>query len=170
MACVSRARMNVNSNKFILETIIFDWHLVIFILCRLSLTCFRWQFIFIVLAFWLFLRQSLFALHHVIITVWFQVKDCWELKVLIQFVVSKSVEVENNSLEMQNQDVWSLSNQNSLADINFFVAAFALVVIDNFTFNLFCQRIVNGLDVFYSERKVVVVLDSIFDLTTLLAD
>lgn len=56
---------------------------------------------------------------------------------VIQLIVSKSIKVEYDSLEMQNQNVRCFSNQNSLANIDFFIAAIALVVVNHLAFDLF---------------------------------
>jgi len=71
---------------------------------------------------------------------------------LVQFVISESVKVEQNPLQVNNQYVWSFCNQYSLTDVNFLVAAIALVVIDNFSLNLLRKWLVDRFYVFNCKR------------------
>lgn len=58
----------------------------------------------------------------------------WEFEERIDLVISESVKIENDSLEVDNEDIRGLRNQGSLTDIYFLHAAVTLVVIDDLAF------------------------------------
>ena len=71
---------------------------------------------------------------------------------------------------MQDKNIWSFSDQNTLADINFFITTIALVIVDDLTLHLFCERVIDRFYVFYSQRHIVVILDSVLNLATFLTN
>lgn len=71
---------------------------------------------------------------------------------------------------MQDKNIWSFSDQNTLADINFFITTIALVIVDDLTLHLFGEWVIDRFDVFYSQRHIVVILDSVLNLATFLTN
>lgn len=71
---------------------------------------------------------------------------------------------------MQDKNIWSFSDQNTLADINLFITTIALVIVDDLTLHLLGEWVIDRFDVFYSQRHIVVILDSVFNLATFLTN
>lgn len=82
------------------------------------------------------------------VAVGFQVENLWEFKVLVDFVISKRIEVEYNPLQVNNQHVWGLCNQGSFADVNCLLASITFVVVDHLTLNHFLKTVLDWIDVF----------------------
>ena len=71
---------------------------------------------------------------------------------------------------MNNEDVWCGRNHSSLVQVYFSVAAIALIITDDFTFNLFLKRLLDGFNSLDRQRQVKVVLHAIFDFPAFRAD
>jgi len=71
---------------------------------------------------------------------------------------------------VHNQNVGSLSNQSSLAQINLSVATVALVITDNLSFNLLGKRLVDRFEIFDIQRQEIEIFKSILDFSTLRTD
>ena len=75
----------------------------------------------------------------------------WKLEVLVDLVILESVKVKDDPLQMYNQNIRSLSQQSSLAHVNFLLATAALIFIDNLAFNKCLEALLHSFDVFDSE-------------------
>ena len=83
----------------------------------------------------LLLKSVLFA-HDLEETVGFEVEDPRELAQCVDFIGLKRLEVKSNPLQVDNEDVRSLRNERSLAQIDLAIAAITLIVVDNLTLDL----------------------------------
>jgi len=71
---------------------------------------------------------------------------------------------------MDNQDIRSLSDQGTLGQVNLLVAAITLVVTDDVTLDLLLESFLYSADVFDRQGHVVIVFDTLLDLSALGAD
>jgi hypothetical protein len=94
----------------------------------------------------------------------------WELKEWVDLIVSESIEIENNSLQVNDKYIRSLRDQYSLANIYLLLAVIAFVIVNNFSFYEFLQTIMHRFGILNSKRKVIEVFNSVFNFTAFLAD
>ena len=99
MACICGTWVHVNSNKFVLEAVILHG------LFNLFLFSIRIYFCNCLINFNFFVTWN-----HIVVTVRFKIKNLWEFEELVYFVISKCVEVEHNSLKMDDQHIRSLGD------------------------------------------------------------
>ena len=62
---------------------------------------------------------------------------------LVNFVISERIEVEHNSLKVNDQNVWSFRDQGTFADVDCLLAAIALVIVYYFAFNHFLETVLD---------------------------
>lgn len=115
------------------------------------------------------LFEPILPAHYFIVGVRPQVELSREFEVLVEFVVLKGVEVEDDPLEVDDQHVWRLRDQRSLAHIHLLLAAAALVVVDDLPLDERLQALMHAFEVLYGERQVVEVFDPVTALATLSA-
>lgn len=89
--------------------------------------------------------------HYFIEWIRFEIQQCRELKEGIYLVVAESVEVEDDTLQVHDQDVGGLWEKDAFADFNLFVAFLAVEVTDCLSFNQLLEAFTHGLDVLHCE-------------------
>lgn len=129
MASVCSSRVHSHTYQFVFKTVIYDRLLLNFLFC---LTSWFSQRVDVVLGI---------SRDHVMVAVGFQVKNLRKLKVLVDFVIPECIEVENDSLQMNDQDVGSFCDQSSLANIDCLLAAITLVIVYYFALNHFLEAV-----------------------------
>jgi len=141
--------VDIDTDELVLEAVILLRLSCLFFTLELLLELFLcevlilWSdLLFLISILLLGLESSLLA-HDFVEGVWLQVKHSWELHERVELVVDESVKVEDDSLEMENQDVWSLRDQGSLGQIDLLVATITLIVTDDLSFDLLLKRLLN---------------------------
>ena len=71
---------------------------------------------------------------------------------------------------MHDKNVRSGSNHGTLLQVDFSIAAIALVIVDDFAFDLLLKGLFDRLDTFDRKRKIEIVFHSILEFTALCAD
>mmetsp|Transcript_42019 Transcript_42019/g.48695 ORF Transcript_42019/g.48695 Transcript_42019/m.48695 type:complete len:258 (+) Transcript_42019:597-1370(+) len=117
-----------------------------------------------------FSGELAFGFHDVIETERSQVQCIWELEEGIDLLILESVEIEHDSLQLHHKHIRCLREQGPLGDVNFLLAARALVVRDDFTFKVLPETLLDALAFFDREGQVVEVLKSVPDEAALFAD
>jgi len=87
------------------------------------------------------------------VAVGFKIKNLRELKELVDFVISECIEVEHDSLQVNDQDVGSFCDKRSLTNIDCLLAAITLVIVYYFTLNHFLKALLDRIDVFDCQTK-----------------
>ena len=157
MAHVGCARVHVDANKLVLEAV-FAFRLPSLFFNLATLLQFflsqGLQLFFLLerisdgtFALLLLLLQSVLFAHDLEEAVGFEVEDLRELAKRVHLVCLKRLEVETNTLQVNNKNVGSLRNERTLAKIDLSIAAVTVVIVDDFTFDLLLKRLVHSLDV-----------------------
>jgi len=131
VASVCSSRVHSHTYQFVFKTVIYDRLLLNFLF---GLTSWFSQRVDVVLGI---------SRDHVMVAVGFQVKNLRELKVLVDFVISECIEVENDSLQVNDQDVGSFCDQRTLANIDCLFAAITLVIVYYFALNHFLEAVID---------------------------
>ena len=63
------------------------------------------------------------------------VEDLWEFKLAVNLLVSESVEIKDNPLEMNDENVWHLAKELALCHIVFLFATIDPNILNNLTIN-----------------------------------
>jgi hypothetical protein len=98
---------------------------------------------FLLFIFFFFFWESSLLLHDLVIREGFQIQLLWEFIILIHLFILESVEIEQNTLQMDNQNRRSLSKQSSLKDIYLLGATFTGEVSNLFTLNKLLPRMLD---------------------------
>ena len=92
------------------------------------------------------------VLHHFFVRVVLQIKNIWEFKSRVYFIILKGFKAKENPLQMNYQSVRCVCEEQPSRDIDLLVATFALKVFDSLTFHQLLKTVVNTCAPLYLER------------------
>mmetsp|Transcript_33660 Transcript_33660/g.51963 ORF Transcript_33660/g.51963 Transcript_33660/m.51963 type:complete len:204 (-) Transcript_33660:5923-6534(-) len=175
MTGIGTARVDCDASEPVFEAVLnlgLDVVFVLFALLLLFLLVLYGLLVFVGLAVlgFLGLVESLFLVHDFPVGIRLEVEHLRELEQVVQLIILERVEVEHDSLEVDDQHVGRVRNQGALVNIHLLLTAGALVVIDDFSGDKFSEAVLHRFDAFDGERQIQEVLNTVLHFTALIAD
>ena len=179
VASISSTGMHVDTDKLILITVILIRFTCLFLSlafgCKLLL---GHLFLIILLVLLLIAETGLFNLllflktillaHDLMEGVRLKVEDVGEFTERVDLIILEGVEVEADTLQVDDKDVRSGSDHGPLLEVDRPVATTAIVVVNNLTFDHFGERLLYRLDALDRDRQVQVIFHAVLDLAAFL--
>ena len=108
--------------------------------------------------------------HNFVEGIGLEIEHIGEGAVRVDLIVLEGIEVEADSLQVYDKDIWSRCDHVSLLEVNLPVAAITLIVVNDLALNLLLERLFNRFEALDWNRKIKVVFHAILHLTALRAD
>ena len=163
MAGVGSARVNIDTDKLVLEAIISIWLSdflftllfgLNFLLSELLLVCLLLAGETTVFLLILLLLEAILFAHDLVEAVWLQVKHIGERAECVDFIILERVEVKANPLQMHDENVRRRRNHGTLLKVYLAAATVAIVVINDLALDELFKRLFDRFHAFDGQGEV----------------